>query len=175
MKCPNCNTENRLHLRWCWRCGIDLVTEPAPSSGGWLALPPLWKRVWICLRHLRAWRMRRKIDAAASVLRNQGVDYDLGHELATLSRRLWQEAWATGDNAADRKSQNDAGHLWIVGKELDYTKSAWEFQGVFDAESDAIAACKTERYFIGPALVNKAVPDRRAEWNGAYYPKAPNV
>ena len=62
--------------------------------------------------------------------------------------------------------------LWIVGKELDHTVSAWEFQGVFDTESDARAACRTERYFIGPALANRAVPDRRAKWAGSYYPKA---
>ncbi len=71
----------------------------------------------------------------------------------------------------DLPQQMTSLRLWIVGKELDYTVSSWEFQGVFATESDARAACKTERYFIGPARLNRAVPDRGVKWKGAYYPK----
>lgn len=88
-------------------CIAPLKSEPSAcgttAGGGRRVLPPLWKRVWICLRHWKSWRARRKIDAAAAVLWNQGIDYDLGHELSELSDRLWREAWAAGDSASDRE------------------------------------------------------------------------
>ena len=62
--------------------------------------------------------------------------------------------------------------LWIVGKELDYKVSAWEFQGLFSSEAKAVKACRTGRYFIAPQILDKSLPDRRVKMKGAYYPKA---
>lgn len=58
--------------------------------------------------------------------------------------------------------------LWIVGKVVE--GSEWEFDGVFDSEEKAIAACKSENHFIGPATLNKEIPEDCVEWVGAYYP-----
>lgn len=65
------------------------------------------------------------------------------------------------------------GHrLWIAGKVLDARNSRWEFQGVFDTEAAAVAACRDATYFIGPATLNKPLPHRATHWRGARYPKA---
>lgn len=62
--------------------------------------------------------------------------------------------------------------LWIVGKSLDGgTGDAWEFQGVFDTEMEAIVACRADEYFIGPVTLNESLPHEAAEWPGAYYPR----
>jgi len=65
--------------------------------------------------------------------------------------------------------------LWIVGqiKVVDGV-GWWEFQGVFDDESKAAAACRDETYFIGPATLNEERPHETTPqgWVGAYYPKA---
>jgi hypothetical protein len=63
--------------------------------------------------------------------------------------------------------------VFIVGK-YEPDKQPWEFQGVFDTEQAAIAACLDERFFVGPIELNAAVQDARIEWPGAYYPKAGN-
>ena len=67
---------------------------------------------------------------------------------------------------------------WIVGQIMldnaqgpeDFQR-AWGFQGVFDSEEKAVAACKTELYFIAPAIMNEELPESHEEWSGAYYPK----
>lgn len=61
--------------------------------------------------------------------------------------------------------------LWIVGKspEHDAVDTRWEFCGVFDAESKAVAACTTDHHFTGPANLNEVLPERE-DWPGAYYP-----
>jgi hypothetical protein len=61
--------------------------------------------------------------------------------------------------------------LWIVGKVTNYEAQAWEFIGVFDEESLALANCRDEWYFIGPARLNEALPHATVNWDGAYYPK----
>ena len=66
--------------------------------------------------------------------------------------------------------------LWIVGKRLDQETSAWEFMGVFDTEGAAVAACVADDCFVGPAVLNKALPwETQDEWPGAYYPKVTDV
>ena len=61
--------------------------------------------------------------------------------------------------------------LWIVGRQLTRIYPvAWDFMGVYDNENDAIQACLTEDYFIGPAKLNMALPDEVTEWPGCWYP-----
>ena len=59
--------------------------------------------------------------------------------------------------------------LWIVGQVKSH---GWEFQGVFLSKERAIAACRTDQYFIGPATINESLPHERRVWEGAYYPLA---
>jgi hypothetical protein len=61
-------------------------------------------------------------------------------------------------------------NLWLVGKLINYKRQAWQFQGIFDSEEKAAAACRTKKYFVGPVTLNKELPDKRIEWPGAYYP-----
>ena len=72
---------------------------------------------------------------------------------------------------------NDPKIVWIVGQvhpsnglEEQDMQVAWEFQGVFDTETLAVAACKSPLYFIGPAVINEELPETITEWFGAYYP-----
>ena len=59
--------------------------------------------------------------------------------------------------------------LWIVGKALG-DPDCWEFQGVFDSEEQAVAACVLEEMFVGPAKLNTPLPLDKEGWPGAYYP-----
>ncbi len=60
--------------------------------------------------------------------------------------------------------------LWIVGKSLG-NESHWEFQGVFDSEAQAVAACHGPLYFVAPAMLNEALPDETLlVWEGLYWP-----
>lgn len=47
----------------------------------------------------------------------------------------------------------------------------WEFQGLFDTEQKAIDACKSDRYFIAPAVVNEELTEVSESWPGCYFPK----
>ena len=59
--------------------------------------------------------------------------------------------------------------VWIVGKVTEFP--AWEFQGVFSGEREAIrACCANENFFIGPATLDQRIPTTSVEWRGAYYP-----
>ena len=61
--------------------------------------------------------------------------------------------------------------VWICGKIINYENKAWEFAGVFSTEALAIAACKKDLYFIGPAEMDSAPPSKTVDWPGAYYPR----
>lgn len=63
--------------------------------------------------------------------------------------------------------------LWVCCKFTGTKRcpGAFEFVGVFDSEEKAVAACATPDYFIGPATLNEATPDKTTEWPGAYYPR----
>ena len=60
--------------------------------------------------------------------------------------------------------------LWIVGQLR--TVGAWDFQGVFDSEERAVAACRDEKYFVAPATLNAELPHESHEFPGGYYPLA---
>ena len=74
----------------------------------------------------------------------------------------------TNHESDAEECQGSKMELWIVGKVVE--SSEWEFDGVFDSEEKAIAACKSENHFIGPAILNKEIPEDCVEWSGAYYP-----
>jgi hypothetical protein len=66
--------------------------------------------------------------------------------------------------------------LWLVCQWRKKWFFWWdlEIQGIFSTEEKAIAACKNERYFIGPLALDETLPDERMEsWPGSYFPKAP--
>jgi hypothetical protein len=60
--------------------------------------------------------------------------------------------------------------LWIVGQVYDINTTSWVFQGVFDSEEKAIAACRDKTYFVGPATLNESLPHEDFSWVEAYYP-----
>lgn len=60
---------------------------------------------------------------------------------------------------------------WIVGKFCDKHGPIWEFQGVFDSEDQAVAACFGDNYFVGPATMNELLDDKRVLWPGCWYPR----
>lgn len=66
--------------------------------------------------------------------------------------------------------------VFIVGRNTDPTGAgggSWDFQGVFASRFAAEAACRDCTYFVGPAVMDQALPhDTQSEWPGAYYPKA---
>lgn len=63
--------------------------------------------------------------------------------------------------------------LWIVGKIKSRKHyKQWEFQGVFNDEQKAVNACRTWKYFVAPAILNRESPDETREWEGLYYPIA---
>ena len=59
--------------------------------------------------------------------------------------------------------------VWLVFK---WSETATEFQGVFDSKEKAVAACRDWQYCVCPAMLNESLPDERASWPGAFYPKA---
>lgn len=62
--------------------------------------------------------------------------------------------------------------VWVCGKNVAEVEAGivWELQGVFTTRESAIAACKSERYFIGPVELNKELPDETTDWKGCEYP-----
>ncbi len=66
---------------------------------------------------------------------------------------------------------SDQTTVWVVGKVLGNDSSHWELMGVMAMEAEAIAACRTTKYYIGPAVLGELLPDQRVPWPGAYYPR----
>jgi hypothetical protein len=66
--------------------------------------------------------------------------------------------------------------FWIVGNLIERAEgqahARWEFLGVFDERSLAVAACTLPTHFIGPARRNRRAPDEPHEWEGCEYPLA---
>ena len=64
--------------------------------------------------------------------------------------------------------------LWICGQllgEWDERGTAWAFQGVFDDEKKADAACRDATYFIFPANCNEELPHESVYAEDARYPR----
>ena len=62
--------------------------------------------------------------------------------------------------------------VWVCGRVTCYATQSWQFQGVFRVEALAIAACRDETYFIGPAVLDVSLPEAPMEWPESYYPMA---
>ena len=62
--------------------------------------------------------------------------------------------------------------LWIVGKwrSEETENSVWDFQGVFSSEKRAVAACRSWRYFVGPATLDRMLPDITVHWEDGFCP-----
>lgn len=62
--------------------------------------------------------------------------------------------------------------LWIVGQIREGAQ--WEFQGVFSTEERAVAACRTEDYFVARVGLDAELPHETSEWTVAdsWYPLA---
>lgn len=65
----------------------------------------------------------------------------------------------------------DGKRLWVVGRSANPfgDDNDWEFVGVFDTVHAAVAACASDD-FVGPALLNEAIQEKREVWPGAWYP-----
>lgn len=58
--------------------------------------------------------------------------------------------------------------LWLV-QQYPEGSNVPEFQGVFSSEERAVAACRTDRYFVcGPITLDEEVPHESLEWNTAW-------
>lgn len=64
--------------------------------------------------------------------------------------------------------------VWVVGEYIKKTRhgGVWDFMGVFTDENIAVGVCKGHKNrFVGPAELNKVLPDMRTVWDGCYYPE----
>ena len=61
--------------------------------------------------------------------------------------------------------------LWIVGQNIGGDESpAWDCAGVFSSVQLAVAACRDETYWIGPATLDATLPHEVVDWPGVVYP-----
>lgn len=62
--------------------------------------------------------------------------------------------------------------VWICGRYIsgEAEAVAWDFQGVFLLESEAVNACRDDSYFVAPAIMGQSLPPTPSPWPGAYYP-----
>lgn len=69
-------------------------------------------------------------------------------------------------------SPGDSQTLWVVGEYIDETErgAVWDIRGIFDDGAMAIAACRNERWFVGPVAMNKILPPHPDVWEGCWYP-----
>lgn len=67
--------------------------------------------------------------------------------------------------------------IFIVGQITCYEpgKMGWELAGVYSDQAKAEAACKDDRYFVGPVELDVALPEETTVWPGAYYPRSPKI
>ena len=77
-----------------------------------------------------------------------------------------------GPKANISKMDRETGYVWIVTRiePREGLPSRWYIQGVADDEQIALEMCVDETYFIGPLPLNTALPHKRIEWVGAYFP-----
>lgn len=59
--------------------------------------------------------------------------------------------------------------VWIV---LRNRGDTLEFCGIFSDEEKARQAATSRQHIIGPAVIDRVLPDAPVEWVGAYYPLA---
>lgn len=63
-------------------------------------------------------------------------------------------------------------NYWVVGKIIRETEdgAVWQLQGVFSSEELAEEAALAGGYFMGPVVVDEALPDETTEWPGMRWP-----
>lgn len=69
------------------------------------------------------------------------------------------------------------GVVWIVGRVIDlgeHFPPEVHLQGASAIESNAVAMCLDETYFVGPVPVDVLLPQRPTPWAGLYYPLKTN-
>ncbi len=81
----------------------------------------------------------------------------------------WSPKHIFDDGYCQQGSIGDSKTAWVCGQSTG-EGNTWEFAGVFSSEELAIAACRDEHYFIGPATVDQQLPHEPFDWPGAYYP-----
>ena len=62
--------------------------------------------------------------------------------------------------------------LWICGQHQSENgdEVAWLFQGIFDSKEKAIAACRTDKYFIAPVTLNESLGHEPIAFPDGEYP-----
>ena len=62
--------------------------------------------------------------------------------------------------------------IWIVGRYTGQDEDGmflWNFCGAFDDKELAVAACWSDKHFVGPVVVNQAAGKKHV-WVGSWYP-----
>ena len=64
------------------------------------------------------------------------------------------------------------GFVWVIGRRQPKKTGPadWHIQGIADNEETAVAMCLDKNYWIGPLPINTALPHKRIEWVGSYFP-----
>jgi hypothetical protein len=68
----------------------------------------------------------------------------------------------------------DQKQFWLCGQlkgDWNITGSIWEFQGIFDSEEKAAAACRDQNYFIMPVTLNEELPHTTVFHDYCRYPR----
>ena len=68
--------------------------------------------------------------------------------------------------------------LWLCGQWRSVTATggvAWDFQGIFATEDEAVAACRSKWYFITPVVLGQEYPDDMVEFKNVRYPVSTDV
>jgi hypothetical protein len=62
--------------------------------------------------------------------------------------------------------------FWLCGeyKEGRLSKIIWEFIGIYDSKRKALKACRHERYFIAPVILNDIAPSETQSFPNCEYP-----
>ena len=60
--------------------------------------------------------------------------------------------------------------FWIVGKNINYENTSWEFQGIYDSETEAEKRCEDINWWIALVRLNEFVPTEETEYEKARYP-----
>lgn len=60
--------------------------------------------------------------------------------------------------------------LWLAGRNSPSPAKSVEILGLYDSEDAAVKRCTQYWDFVGPLMLNEALPEETVAWPGAYYP-----
>jgi hypothetical protein len=60
----------------------------------------------------------------------------------------------------------------VINIDSDNLGHDWHIQGIMTDEALALGICLDENYIIGPLPIDTALPEKRIEWAGSYFPLA---